>query len=218
MASPKREEASDIAPLPAACPRSPARIPLARHGVAPVLHAFDGLIDDGAHIALVFEPWPQPLPLVRVHSSCLTGDVFGSLRCDCGPQLDHALGRLAAEGGLLVYLEQEGRGIGLRAKLEAYRLQDLGLDTYEANRRLGYAPDARDYAPAAQMLLALGARRVRLLTSNPDKVSQLRRYGVDIVEVVPTPTFANRHNLGYLRTKAASGAHALDPEALARSG
>jgi GTP cyclohydrolase II len=218
MSKPRRDNPRSIEALPAARPLPAARIPLAGCGAQPAIHAFAGLIDGGAHVALVFEPWPQALPLVRVHSRCLTGDVFGSLRCDCGPQLEHALQRLAAEGGVLVYLEQEGRGIGLKAKLEAYRLQDLGLDTYEANRRLGYAPDLRDYAPAAQMVLALGARRVRLLTGNPDKVRQLRRYGVEVADIVPTPTFANRHNLGYLRAKAATGAHALDRDALARSG
>jgi GTP cyclohydrolase II len=190
------------APLPSARARPGVRIPLAGSAAVPLMHAFDGLTDGGAHVAMVFDPWPTAAPLVRVHSSCMTGDVFGSLRCDCGPQLEHAIARLAEEGGVLVYLAQEGRGIGLAAKLEAYRLQDQGLDTYEANHRLGYAADLRDYAPAAQILLALGARRIRLMTANPDKANQLRRHGVDVDEVVPTPVFANRHNLSYLRAKA----------------
>ena len=122
-------------------------------------------------------PGAARLPLVRLHSECLTGDVFGSQRCDCGPQLREAIERITERGGYVLYLRQEGRGIGLYAKLDAYALQDAGLDTYQANLALGHAEDERDYTPAAQMLLALGASRVALLTNNPDKVEQLRDLG-----------------------------------------
>ena len=147
--------------------------------------------------------------LVRLHSECLTGDVLGSERCDCGPQLREAVGRLDRAGGYLLYLRQEGRGIGLYAKLDAYQLQSDGLDTYAANVALGYAADERDYAAAAQMLLALGLPAVRLLSNNPDKSVQLNRHGVTVVEEVPTAVHLSSANARYLATKAAGG-HALD--------
>jgi GTP cyclohydrolase II len=150
-----------------------------------------------------------PAPLVRLHSECLTGDVFGSARCDCGPQLDEALDRIAAEGGVLVYLRQEGRGIGLYNKLDAYLLQDEDVDTFEANRRLGRGADERDYAAAAAMLLALGLSRIRLLTNNPDKVNQLRALGVDVEKVVPTGVHVTRDNIRYLEAKARLSGHLL---------
>ncbi|WKW30680.1 GTP cyclohydrolase II [Pseudomonas viridiflava] len=162
---------------------------------------FTGLCDGREHIALQFGPRVMGPTLVRMHSECLTGDVFGSQRCDCGQQLHESLERLSEEGGLLLYLRQEGRGIGLYAKMEAYLLQMSGLDTYEANQRLGFSDDSRDYAPAAQMLHALQAPSIRLLTNNPDKVEQLRTQGVSIEEVVPTGVYANRHNLAYLQSK-----------------
>ena len=141
--------------------------------------------------------------LVRVHSECLTGDVIGSLRCDCGPQLRAALRAIAAEGrGVLVYATgQEGRGIGLVAKLRAYTLQDEGADTFDANRRLGFPADARDFGGAAAVLTALGVRSVRLLTNNPSKVAGLRAHGLDVSEVVPLPTAPHARNIRYLRTK-----------------
>jgi GTP cyclohydrolase II len=149
------------------------------------------------------------VPLVRPHSECLTGDVFGSQRCDCGPQLREAVERIDAVGGYLLYLRQEGRGIGLYAKLDAYVLQDAGLDTYEANLALGHAADERDYTVAAQMLAALGVPKVALLTNNPDKVAQLRQLGVVVAEQVSTRTHLSAANAGYLATKARRGAHAL---------
>lgn len=144
---------------------------------------------------------PAPV-LVRLHSQCLTGDVFGSLRCDCGDQLQAALAAIAREGrGVLVYLQQEGRGVGLVAKLQAYQLQDGGLDTVEANQALGLPVDARDYAAAAQILRALGVEAVRLLTNNPDKLAQLERYGIRVVERVPLPPVWRRENRRYLLAK-----------------
>ena len=171
---------------------------------------FTGLRDGREHLALGLGGWAhRPVaestlerpPLTRVHSECLTGDVLGSRRCDCGPQLDEALHRLSEEGGLLLYLRQEGRDIGLYAKLDAYVLQDEGLDTFEANLALGYEEDAREYTVAAQMLGALGVTRVTLLTNNADKVAQLEGLGVDVVERVPTAVHRSDANGRYLATK-----------------
>ena len=148
--------------------------------------------------------------LVRPHSECLTGDVFGSQRCDCGPQLREGVERVGARGGFVLYLRQEGRGIGLYSKLEAYALQDQGLDTYEANLALGHSEDERDYTVAAQMLLALGAERVALLSNNPDKAEQLDRLGVTVAERVPTAVHLSPANADYLVAKASRGAHTLD--------
>ena len=154
--------------------------------------------------------WARP-PLVRPHSECLTGDVLGSQRCDCGPQLREAVERITEAGGFLLYLRQEGRGIGLYAKLDAYALQDAGLDTYQANRALGYAEDERDYTVAAQMLQALGLTRVALLSNNPDKAAQLGRLGVTVTERVPTRLHLSAANAGYLAAKARHGGHTLSP-------
>jgi GTP cyclohydrolase II len=149
-----------------------------------------GMVDDG-----------EPV-LVRAHSECLTGDVFGSSRCDCGEQLDDSLRLLREEGrGVLLYLRQEGRGIGLVNKISAYALQEQGLDTVEANQALGLPEDARDYRVAAEMLLDLGVRQARLLTNNPAKVEGLGRHGVEVVERVPLRISTNPSNVGYLRTK-----------------
>lgn len=174
---------------------------------------FDGLVDGREHLAMrLGDPTLRldPAPLVRLHSECLTGDVLGSQRCDCGPQLREALERLANVGGYLLYLRQEGRGIGLYNKLDAYRLQDAGLDTYEANRALGHGADERDYAAAAQMLVALGVRELRLLSNNPDKADQLDAAGLRIHERVSTAVHLSASNAGYLRTKARFGAHRLE--------
>jgi GTP cyclohydrolase II len=171
---------------------------------------FTGLVDGREHLALGLGPQDSPTPLVRPHSECLTGDVFGSERCDCGPQLREAVERIAEVGGYLLYLRQEGRGIGLYAKIDAYALQDAGLDTYAANVALGHAEDARDYTVAAQMLYALGTPRIALLSNNPDKAGQLRRLGVDVAERVPTGVHLSGANAAYLATKAGRGAHMLD--------
>jgi GTP cyclohydrolase II len=177
------------------------------------VHTFRGLVDSAEHVVLALGPVPPEdgVPLVRVHSECLTGDIFGSRRCDCGPQLDDALAAIGRAGGYLVYLRQEGRGIGLYAKLDAYALQDRGLDTYAANRALGLPEDPRDYEVAAQMLLALGVHEVDLLTGNPDKVASLRAGGVSVRDVRPLPRRATPENLRYLLAKKARG-HVFGPE------
>jgi GTP cyclohydrolase II len=149
-------------------------------------------------------------PLVRVHSQCLTGDVFTSERCDCRAQLEFSLRQIAKEpSGVLLYLPQEGRGIGLINKLKAYELQDAGLDTVEANRQLGFADDARDYEFAAEALKALGIRDVRLLSNNPDKVEQLQRSGIRVVQRVPCRPRTSHHSASYLRTKKDKLGHLL---------
>lgn len=149
--------------------------------------------------------------LTRVHSECLTGDIFGSLRCDCGPQLEEALERIAAEGcGMVLYLRQEGRGIGLIDKIAAYELQETGLDTVEANLRLGHPEDARTYDAARDILRDLDVQSLRLLTNNPDKVDALRELGFAIVERVPHEMEPSKHNVDYLRTKKQRMGHTLD--------
>ncbi len=165
--------------------------------------------DDGQeHVALVVGAFGGKPPLVRLHSECLTGDVFGSLKCDCGPQLKEAL-RIIGEagGGVLLYLRQEGRGIGLANKLRAYALQDRGLDTVDANRRLGFRDDERDYGHAAAMLGALGIDEVRLLTNNPNKVAGLEAAGIKVVERVAHHMPVNPHNADYLATKRKKSGH-----------
>ena len=167
--------------------------------------------DDGQeHVALIVGAFGGKPPLVRLHSECLTGDVFGSLKCDCGPQLREALRIIGdAGGGVLLYLRQEGRGIGLANKVRAYSLQDRGLDTVDANRRLGFADDERNYGHAAAMLRALGIDRVRLLTNNPDKVAGLTDAGIDVTERVQHQMPANPHNADYLATKRKKSGHLL---------
>ena len=156
----------------------------------------------GEHVALLIGAPHGGPPLVRLHSECLTGDVLGSLKCDCGPQLDAAIAAIAASGwGILLYLRQEGRGIGLINKLRAYALQDQGFDTVDANTRLGFAVDSRDFAVAARMLALLGQRSVRLLTNNPQKVAQLEAAGIMVIERVAHKLPANPHNERYLATK-----------------
>ena len=167
--------------------------------------------DDGQeHVALVIGAFSGKAPLVRLHSECLTGDVFGSLKCDCGPQLKQALQIIgSAGGGVLLYLRQEGRGIGLSNKLRAYALQDRGLDTVDANRRLGFADDERDYGHAAAMLRALRIDQVRLLTNNPKKVAGLEAAGINVVERVAHHMPANPHNADYLSVKRKKSGHLI---------
>jgi 3,4-dihydroxy 2-butanone 4-phosphate synthase/GTP cyclohydrolase II len=167
------------------------------------LKAYDNEIDELTHLALVMgEPEDKDDVLVRVHSACLTGDALHSLRCDCGAQLEAAMQAVAQEGeGVIVYMQQEGRGIGLMNKMKAYHLQDEGLDTVEANQRLGLAPDLRDYGIGAQILKDLGLRRIRFMTNNLTKVVGLQGFGLEIVERVPIEVEPNGHNERYLRTK-----------------
>jgi GTP cyclohydrolase II len=172
--------------------------------------SFDGLADGREHVALRLGPAVRRTPLVRVHSECLTGDVFGSGRCDCGPQLRESVERITDAGGYVLYLRQEGRGIGLYAKLDAYALQDEGLDTYEANLALGYGEDERDYTVAAQMLAALGVDRVALLSNNPDKAEQLSRHGIGVRARVPTAVHLSEANASYLAAKVRHADHTLD--------
>jgi GTP cyclohydrolase II len=186
-----------------------ARLPVAGAETAEIV-AFRTPEAPDEHVALLIgTPDGQP-PLVRLHSECLTGDVFGSLKCDCGPQLHAAIAAIAAHGwGILLYLRQEGRGIGLINKLRAYALQDQGFDTVDANTRLGFAVDSRDFGVAARMLDLLGQRRIRLLTNNPAKVAALEAAGVTVVARVPHHLPPNPHNERYLATKRDRTGHQL---------
>ncbi|ASJ10347.1 GTP cyclohydrolase II [Thermococcus sp. P6] len=171
--------------------------------------SFENQLDFKDHVAIVSEPYD--VPLVRIHSECLTGDTLGSLRCDCGSQLANSLRIIAKEGGILLYLRQEGRGIGLKNKIKAYELQDKGLDTVEANRALGFREDERDFSVAFQMLRALGVSRIRLLTNNPDKVKSLKELGMEVVEVIPIFGEVNEINRPYLEVKMLKLGHNLKP-------
>ncbi len=183
-----------------------ARLPIDGIGVAQIL-VFREKPSGDEHVALLLGEWGDQPPLVRLHSECLTGDVFASLKCDCGPQLHAALSLISEAGGILLYLRQEGRGIGLANKIRAYALQDRGLDTVEANRRLGFADDARDYGAAAAMLRALKVDNIRLLTNNPAKVAGLEAAGVRVAERIAHHLPTNPHNEDYLATKKARSGH-----------
>jgi GTP cyclohydrolase II len=186
-----------------------ARLPVAVADDAEIV-AFRTPESAGEHVALLIGRPDGRAPLVRLHSECLTGDVLGSLKCDCGPQLQAALAAMKADGwGVLLYLRQEGRGIGLINKLRAYQLQDQGFDTVDANTRLGFAIDARDFRVAARMLDLIGQRRIRLMTNNPDKVAQLESAGIAVVERVPHKLPPNPHNARYLDTKRDRTGHQL---------
>ncbi|NUT70869.1 GTP cyclohydrolase II RibA [Pseudarthrobacter sp. C4D7] len=193
----------------------PLRFPDGYAASADVM-TFHGLADGREHLLLALGGWEQALldggkaPLVRLHSECMTGDVFGSERCDCGPQLREAVEKIAAAGGFLLYLRQEGRGIGLYSKLDAYALQDQGLDTYDANLALGHGEDERDYTAAAQMLSTLGATTVRLLSNNPDKAHQLAALGIGIQQQVPTGVHLSAANSRYLAAKRDRTGHTLE--------
>jgi GTP cyclohydrolase II len=204
---------ADVHPLPAAAVRTKVRVPLRfpdGWGATADVFTFTGLVDGKEHLALGLGDYAAAkIPLVRPHSERLTGDVFGSERCDCGAQLREAVERIADTGGYVLYLRQEGRGIGLYAKLDAYALQDQGLDTYEANVALGRGEDERDYTAAAQMLAALGADAIRLLSNNPDKALQLAALGAEVVERVPTGVHVSSSNVRYLRAKVEHTGHTL---------
>ena len=173
--------------------------------------SFSDLGDGKEHIALVYgELSASKVPLIRVHSECLTGDVFSSARCDCGEQLKEAQSKISRLGGILLYLRQEGRGIGLYNKLDAYALQDQGHDTFEANLLLGLPEDMRDYTVATRMLQALGVNAVSVLTNNPDKAAQLRSGGIEVRDIVRTNVHLKNGNRGYLAAKALKGGHTID--------
>lgn len=196
-----------------------AKVPLADAAVTRFV-AFRSKLGGPQHYAiLVGEPERMAAPLCRIHSECFTGDLFGSMRCDCGEQLKGAVHRMdEAGGGILLYMAQEGRGIGLVNKLRAYSLQDTGIDTVDANTHLGFEPDERDFLAAATMLRALGFVAVRLMTNNPDKVEQLARHGIAIDERVEHSFAANSHNQFYLETKVRKSGHLLSLAELARRG
>ena len=193
--------------------------PVSRHTKVPIsilggtinahFYGFKGFDKNNEHFAVGVNTDTADIPLVRVHSECITGDVFGSQRCDCGPQLQEALETLNAQGGYLIYLRQEGRGIGLYSKFETYLLQDTGLDTYEANLHLNHPADSRTFTPAVDMLKALKVTQCRLLTNNPEKVQQLRDGGIDVVSAVPTGVFLTQHNRGYLQSKVTISSHSI---------
>jgi GTP cyclohydrolase II len=171
---------------------------------------FSGLTDNKEHIAVIYgEPENQQSPLVRIHSECLTGDVFGSLRCDCGEQLHEAQRRMTQEGGVILYLRQEGRGIGLYNKIDAYVLQDKGIDTYEANSMLGFDHDLRDFTPAIEMLKALNISSIRLLTNNPLKTKELTEAGIAVTECINTGAYVNKFNTNYLKAKVEQKQHKI---------
>jgi len=176
------------------------------------VHVFTDVAEGKEHVAMVHgDVFGIEAVPTRLHSECLTGDVMGSLRCDCREQLERGLSQLAAmPQGVLLYLRQEGRGIGLANKIRAYKLQEEGLDTVEANRALGFRDDERDYSVGVAMLRTLGVRSVRLLTNNPDKILQLERYGMRVTARVAHAMRPNKHNEHYLRTKAQRSGHLLD--------
>ncbi|MFA0557487.1 MULTISPECIES: GTP cyclohydrolase II [unclassified Vibrio] len=176
------------------------------------LLSFHGLKTDKEHVAVIFKSADktQDIPLVRMHSECLTGDVFHSSRCDCGEQLDETIRIMGETGGVILYLRQEGRGIGLYNKIDAYRLQSEGMNTYEANNHLGFGDDLRDFTEAAEMLRALGIPKIRLVTNNPKKINELKSYGIEIEEVVNTSAHIKSGNESYLKAKVSHGKHNLD--------
>ncbi|PJD90704.1 MAG: bifunctional 3,4-dihydroxy-2-butanone-4-phosphate synthase/GTP cyclohydrolase II [Legionella sp.] len=187
-----------------------SRLPLEKHGDFSMI-LFENELDDCEHFVLMKPPVDDHMPpLVRIHSECLTGDIFGSCKCDCGKQLDLSLASLAAQGGVLIYLRQEGRGVGLANKLKAYSLQDEGYDTVEANEHLGLPIDNRSYAIAFQILKHLGLDTIRLLTNNPFKVAAMERYGITVSERIPVLVAPNAENQQYLRTKQSKLGHYLD--------
>jgi GTP cyclohydrolase II len=190
--------------------RANVPVPLTEQAIETHFISFDGFSDDKEHIAILYgDPGSQSSPLVRIHSECLTGDVFGSQRCDCGDQLHEAQRLMSVEGGILLYLRQEGRGIGLFNKLDAYALQDKGIDTYKANEMLGFAHDLRDFKPAIDMLKSLNINNIRLLSNNPHKADDLEAAGITVSERVDTGVYVNKYNAGYLKAKVDQQDHRI---------
>ena len=191
-----------------------ARVPL-NVGVGSKIPAeilsFEGLGSEKEHVAIIFKgaDQQQSAPLVRMHSECLTGDVFHSSRCDCGEQLEEAIQKMGEEGGIILYLRQEGRGIGLYNKLDAYKLQSAGMNTYEANNHLGFPDDLRTYEDAAEMLKALDVHTIRLITNNPKKIREIQEYGIRLEDVVGTQAHLKDGNEMYLKAKVSHGKHKL---------
>lgn len=174
--------------------------------------SFNDLASDKEHVALVFgnADKSQSVPLVRIHSECLTGDVFHSSRCDCGEQLDEAINQMAEDGGVILYLRQEGRGIGLYNKIDAYKLQSEGMNTYQANNHLGFGDDLRDFTEAGQMLEALDISNIKLMTNNPKKVKALTEFGLTIEKEINTSTHIKEGNEDYLKAKVDTAGHKLN--------
>lgn len=191
-----------------------ARVPLKvglNSNIPVELLSFNGLESGKEHVAIIFKGADKTLaPLVRMHSECLTGDVFHSSRCDCGEQLDETIEKMGNVGGIILYLRQEGRGIGLYNKIDAYELQSQGMNTYEANNHLGFGDDLREFSEAAQMLRALEINEVRLVTNNPKKICDLEEHGINIIEVVGTKVHVKDGNENYLKIKASHGKHRLN--------
>ncbi|MEF1174485.1 GTP cyclohydrolase II [Vibrio sinaloensis] len=183
----------------------------AKSNIDAELLSFSGLKTDKEHVAVIFKhaDQTQEAPMVRMHSECLTGDVFHSSRCDCGEQLDETINRMGESGGIILYLRQEGRGIGLYNKIDAYKLQSQGMNTYEANNHLGFGDDLRDFTEAARMLKALNVNKIRLVTNNPKKIRELKEHGIEIEQVVNTSAHVKDGNEGYLKAKASHGNHQL---------
>ncbi len=192
--------------------RNKVIIPLHKeHGTDSTFITFEGLVDGKEHIAIGLGDFATvDVPLVRIHSECLTGDVFASQRCDCGAQLEEAIQKVKEQGGYILYLRQEGRGIGLYNKIDAYALQLEGYDTFEANEKLGFADDLRDFEVAAQMLHSLGADKVKLLSNNPNKVQQLEQYKVKVSKMVTTGAYISAGNHSYLKAKVLKANHQMN--------
>lgn len=189
--------------------RNSVEIPLSI-GVTGIFYTFYGFQKHQEHFAIQFGNPDNNCPLVRVHSECITGDVFQSLRCDCGDQLKEAMEILAQKGGYLIYLRQEGRGIGLYHKIDAYSLQDRGFDTYEANNKLNFPEDGREFNCAANILQALGIQSIKLLSNNPDKSRQISAAGIKVTKMISTGVYANKHNISYLKAKVNKHKHIID--------
>jgi len=188
--------------------RNQVKIPIMNGKFIASFISFHHLSDRKEHLAIGLGNWQNnPTPLIRIHSECMTGDLFGSTRCDCGHQLEEAVSRIEKEGGFLLYLRQEGRGIGLYNKLDAYKLQDAGYDTFEANQKLNFADDLRDYRCAQEMLQALNIREIKLLTNNPQKLNAMQHAGIEVKQTLRTGVFVNDDNFFYLLSKQQKTSH-----------